>query len=346
MSALARLVLVLCTAVLAACEDPHEAGRSVYNARCYFCHGYSGDSRTVAAASLQPPPRDFTAAGAELTAERIERAVRDGIPGTAMTSFARTLSEAEMRSVAAFVQREFVRERAPNTRYHTAANGWPEHERYAEAFPFATGARSAADSWETLDEAGRRGKRLYLTACVTCHDRGAPAGEPPLWETRAVSYPTNTAACLSCHNREGIRAAAAQDAGDPHSRHDRAPRLEALGARERRGERLYQQNCAFCHAADGTGRNWIGMFLEPHAADFTHAAFRARMTRAGLRAAIGAGKAGSSMPAWRAVLSPGEIDAVAAYLERAFTGPLPAAFPADGKDSRAFPDSATRRAGR
>ncbi|HEX6266168.1 MAG TPA: c-type cytochrome [Burkholderiales bacterium] len=345
MSALARLLALLCTAVLTACEDPHEAGRTVYNARCYFCHGYSGDARTVAAASLQPPPRDFTAAGAGLTRERIEQAVRHGVPGTAMTSFGKILSDAEMRSVAAFVEREFVRERAPNTRYHTPANGWPDHERYAEAFPFATGARSAAEPLEALDEAGRRGKRLYLTACVTCHDRGAPAGEAPPWETRAVSYPVNTAACLSCHNREGIRAAAAQDAGDPHSRHDRAPQLPALSEAERRGEGLYQANCAFCHAADGTGRNWIGTFLEPHAADFTAGAFRERMTRAGLRAAIGAGKPGSSMPAWRSVLSPGEIDAVAAYVERAFTGPL-AAFPATGKDSRAFPDSATRRGAR
>ena len=37
-----------------------EAGRSVYNFRCYFCHGYSGDARTLAAEFLSPPPRDFT----------------------------------------------------------------------------------------------------------------------------------------------------------------------------------------------------------------------------------------------------------------------------------------------
>jgi len=42
--------------------DLHELGRKVYNFRCYFCHGYSGDARTVAASQLLPPPRDFTRA--------------------------------------------------------------------------------------------------------------------------------------------------------------------------------------------------------------------------------------------------------------------------------------------
>ena len=40
----------------------HEAGRRVYNFRCYFCHGYSGDARTLAASMVQPAPRDFTRA--------------------------------------------------------------------------------------------------------------------------------------------------------------------------------------------------------------------------------------------------------------------------------------------
>ncbi len=42
--------------------DTHEQGRAVYNFRCYFCHGYSGDAKTLAATYLQPPPRDFSAA--------------------------------------------------------------------------------------------------------------------------------------------------------------------------------------------------------------------------------------------------------------------------------------------
>lgn len=164
-------------------DAAHEAGRAVYNARCYFCHGYSGDARTVAATVLRPPPRDFTRASPEeLAAERIRLVLRDGIPGTAMASFAGTLSDEEMRSVAAFVEREFVRQKAPNTRYHTPDNGWSGHERYAEAFAFARGERAIDVSEQSLTEAERRGQRLFLSSCITCHEPRRAGPEQPLWE--------------------------------------------------------------------------------------------------------------------------------------------------------------------
>src|SRR3972149_1718982 len=37
-----------------------ELGRRIYNFRCYYCHGYSGDARTLAATLLTPKPADFT----------------------------------------------------------------------------------------------------------------------------------------------------------------------------------------------------------------------------------------------------------------------------------------------
>jgi len=117
--------------------DTHEAGRAVYNFRCYFCHGYSGDAKTLASTYLDPRPRDFTSSALSLA--QIETAVRDGRAGTAMKSFRGILNEAELAAVSAFVAREFVRDKAPNTRYHTKENGWPRHDRFAAAFPFARG---------------------------------------------------------------------------------------------------------------------------------------------------------------------------------------------------------------
>ena len=319
-------------------EATHELGRKVYNFRCYFCHGYSGDARTVAAAQLVPPPADFTRVDpARLGTREILGALRTGRPGTAMKSFAGILEERELQAVAAFVRREFVIEKAPNTRYHTVENGWPGHERYAAAFPFATGELSLDLPSEQLDPAQAAGRRLFVSACITCHDRGT--GPAVVWEPRAVSYPPNPATCLSCHNREGIpvRAPGASgrslsptyhgrdhpsDPGDPYSLHDRAPRLAGLRPLEREGERLYQANCAFCHAADGTGRNWIGSFLEPHPANFTDPALRGRLSRARIVATAREGIPGSSMPAWKSVLSDREIAAVAAYIERAFLRPV------------------------
>ena len=181
-------VLVVCMA-LGACGPQaaraqaadHEAGRRIYNFRCYFCHGYSGDARTLAASMLEPAPRDFTRAQS-LDEARAAAAVRSGIAGTAMASFRDTLSPREIELVARFVVAEFVQARAPNTRYHTRANGWPEHERYAAAFPFATGAIPLDRPDASLTAAERAGKRLFMGACISCHDRAKVLNAGAAWQ--------------------------------------------------------------------------------------------------------------------------------------------------------------------
>jgi len=157
------LALVAALGVLAAqgaAPDPLmlERGRAVYNFRCYFCHGYSGDSRTLAATLLATPPRDFQSTPPErLPRERIA-------------------------AVAAFVRAEFVEKRLPNTRYHTAANGWSGHERYRDAFPFARGDVALDADPASLSNAERRGRQLFVSACITCHDRGRPSAAGAAWE--------------------------------------------------------------------------------------------------------------------------------------------------------------------
>ncbi|MBK8767596.1 MAG: cytochrome c [Burkholderiaceae bacterium] len=89
----------------------------------------------------------------------------------------------------------------------------------------------------------------------------------------------------------------------------------------RRGERVFQRNCAHCHAADGTGRNWIGSFLDPHPPDFTRQDMAPRLIAARVADVTRDGLPGSSMPAWRSVLSARDIAAVSAYVERAFGAP-------------------------
>ncbi len=288
-----------------------ELGRKVYNFRCYFCHGYSGDAKTLAATYLAPPPRDFTS-GSQLTAERILDAVRQGRDGTAMKSFRNILGDAEMRAVAAFVEREFVRNKARNTVYHSAENGWPEHQRYAIAFPFVTGAIKLDADIATLDAAQLRGRQLFLATCASCHDRGHVADEGPAWSARPLSYP-----------RMGF-VPGQQAAGTPvdavssasvYAKHEVVPVVASLTAREKRGQDLFQANCAFCHGADGTGKNWIGQFMEPKARDLT-AYTAASMPPERLRETIRNGLPGTSMPAWRDVLSRAEIDAIAAYVAR------------------------------
>lgn len=308
------------TGAAALVPSEHELGRSVYNFRCYFCHGYSGDAKTMAATFLATAPRDFTAAaGPELDRERIERILRDGQPGTGMKSFAAVLSEPELLAVAGFVYREFVVEKGRNTRYHTAENGWPDHERYRAAFPFATGERSLDPREGRLDPEEAAGRRLFMSACITCHDRGARRDETT-FALRSVSYPPGNYVKDDAH-----AAHALADPDDPYEKHDRANAIAGLSARERRGGELFRSNCAYCHAQDGTGRNWIGAFIDPPPADFTRADVRRRFTAASLRAVVRDGIANTSMPAWGSVLTRAEIDAVVGYLLRAFPAPAAAA---------------------
>lgn len=307
----------LAATLLAGCgvrdsEAQLEAGRAVYNYRCYFCHGYSGDAKTLAATYLDPKPRDFTQ-GPPLDAAAILATLQHGRPGTAMKSFTGIVSAGEMAAVAAFVEHEFVRRKAPNTAYHTAANGWPDHQRYAVAYPFATGTIALDTPVEQLDGHQRRGRMLFLEACISCHDRARVADEGPAWSSRPLSYP-----------RMGFQPG---DYGPPkpdavssasvYAQHDIVPVIDGLTPLEKRGEALFQANCAFCHGADGTGKNWIGQFMEPKARDLTLYT-RETLPAARLRETIREGLPGTSMPAWKDVLRPAEVDAVAAYVSRAF----------------------------
>ncbi|GIL07037.1 c-type cytochrome [Betaproteobacteria bacterium PRO7] len=289
-----------------------ELGRKVYNYRCYFCHGYAGDAKTLASTYLAPAPRSFVdATPAALPRAAIERALREGRAGTAMKSFAGIVDEQELGAVAAFVFDEFVVRKAPNTAYHTPENGWRDHGRFRGAFAFATGEIALDTPWEQLTPAQVEGKRLFLSSCVSCHDRARVADEGPAWSTRPLSYPRAGFVFDPAAPVDAVSGASV------YAKHDIAPRLVDLSARQKQGERLYQQNCAFCHAADGTGMNWIGRFMEPPARDLTR--FTAEtMPQPRLVATIRDGLDGTSMPAWRDVLSPAEIEAIADYVGRAF----------------------------
>lgn len=297
--------------------DTAGAGEALYRTYCYQCHGYAGDARTLASTSLVPPPRDFTGLDAtDISVDEIERTIRHGRPGTAMAAFDSVLDAGEARAVAEYVHAAFVRGAALATRYHTPANGWNHHANYRDADPFVTGEVPLSLPWERLDERQRRGRRLYETACVSCHVRPLRVGsgaEP--WQSRAVSWPRRHFS----HRADTVDLVAA---ASPYAVHDRSPEPGALSATERAGRELYEANCAFCHARDGSARNWIGSFLEPRPRDFSAAEF-AEFAEGRLRTAIRDGVAGSSMPAWGSVLCEAEIDSIVAYLRAAFVSPRP-----------------------
>jgi cytochrome c oxidase cbb3-type subunit III len=291
----------------------HELGREIYNFRCYYCHGYSGDAQTLAASFLKPAPRSFKDSALEdLPRTRMMDVITHGREGTAMKSFAGILTPNQVSAVTDFVLDEFVRAKAHNTQYHTEANGWRDHERFKAAFPFATGKIALDAAIDTLSLEQREGRQLFMNACISCHDRAKVNTEGAAWAIRPVTYPPDLyllAESGRAKEYEGF---------DPHHAHEKAPTLRGLTKTEKRGETLYQKNCAFCHAADGTGRNWIGSFLEPNASDLTSMRLGPEAKHR-LAAVISEGVDGTSMPAWKNVLPEADIHAIAAYVTRAFS---------------------------
>ena len=294
--------------------DPHiahEAGRKVYNFRCYFCHGYSGNAKTLASTFLVPAPRDFSST----TLDKLPRAVMieavtNGRSGSAMMGFASVLNTQEINTVVDFVRSEFMEHARQNTRYHTAENGWPEHEKYAAAYPFALGQLPLDLAWEKLTLQQQIGKEVFLSSCVSCHDRGRVSNEGAIWESRPLSFPRNgySHRVLKLDTESGA---------SPYAVHEQAPVKSDLMPIELQGQQLFQQNCAFCHAGDGTGHNWIGSFLDAHPRDLTGPRV-ATLTAKQLVEVVSLGIKDTTMPAWKTVLTPDQIRAVVAYVQRVF----------------------------
>lgn len=293
-----------------------ERGKRLYEFYCYQCHAYAGTARTVAAQMLDPPPRDFTSAeGRALTREQMIAAVRDGRPGTGMVGFEAVLGQDGIEAVVDYITDRFMAGDPPDERYHTPENGWPAHERYRSAYPFATGELPVDVPANELDSDQQAGLRLFMRACISCHSGRAATESGPVWEPRAVSYPRG-----GYDHRDpsaGSRRWDAVGGASPYLKHDRAAPLPILADPVlEEGAALFQENCAFCHARDGTGRNWIGSFLSDRPRDLTAADFAKGMSRGRLRAVIRDGLPRTSMPAWDQVLSDEQIAAIVHYIEQ------------------------------
>ena len=288
----------------------YEQGRAIYNSRCYFCHGYSGDAKTLASTYLTPPPRNFIETKSkDLSRQSMIDVVTSGKVGTAMHGFSRLLNSQEIAAVVDFVRVEFIANQRINTRYHTLENGWPNHDRYILAFPFATGSIPLDSAWEQLTPEQASGKQLFLASCITCHDRAVVKDEGEIWSKQSISFPRNN---YSHTILDAVSSASI------YAIHDIPPEMDHLPADAEKGKQLWRQNCAFCHAADGTGENWIGSFLQPQPRNLTDEKFMREMTREILLRRIKQGLKDTSMPAWKDVLSDSQIHQIISYIDEAF----------------------------
>ena len=235
------------------------------------------------------------------------RAVTAGVAGSAMQSFAHLLSTNEMAAVVDFVRQQFMQHKATNTRYHTEENGWFDHDRkYAVAYPFALGRLALDTPFVSLTPSQQQGWQLFMQACVSCHDRAAVKREGEIWQKKPLSFPRNG---YSHQQTDAVSGASV------YAQHEIGPVLLQLDAEERAGQDLFNSNCAFCHGRDGSGQNWIGSYIEPHPRDLRQLDAR-HWNMANLKRAIADGVDGSAMPAWKHVLSEGQIEQVAKYVIR------------------------------
>ncbi|MGB5538859.1 MAG: c-type cytochrome [Gammaproteobacteria bacterium] len=293
-----------------ATDDVQEMGKAAYNYYCYQCHGYAGDARTLASSFLDPKPRNFSATDPDiLSRDQMTEAVTHGRSSTAMTSFSSVLNSDEISAVVDYIRATFMQNSKPEINYHTPENGWERHDRYRDAFAFASGEIPLDTEWADLTPAQQHGKQLFMQSCISCHDRARVMNEGAVWELRALSWPrkhyTHTAPVDTTSG------------ASPYALHDRPPAMNDLTAAGQRGERLYQENCAFCHAADGTARNWIGSFMEPRPRDLTGD----KITGMGikrLKTVIMEGIDGTSMPAWRHVLDEDQVADIVEYVRHVF----------------------------
>jgi len=262
---------------------------------------------------LNPKPIAFTERSLdELSEGTMRHAIQQGKANTAMMSFASILTEQEIEAVIHFVRQAFMSKKMKNTKYHTVENGWPNHKQYQSAYPFVFGEIRFDENVDNLTQSQRHGRQLYLSACISCHDRARVKNEGAIWQSFPLSWPRNTYSHKEENQYDGVSQAS------PYHIHDIKIVYKPTTEIEQQGQRIFQANCAFCHAADGTGKHWIGQFIEPPAKDFTQQSIQKIFNKQTLKDRIENGVVGSAMPAWRYVLSDGEIDSLVNFMWQRF----------------------------
>jgi len=106
-------MVTVSTQVFAQTDELVEAGKKIFDKRCWFCHGREGKGDGPVAEYLVPRPRDFvtalfkfrvTESGYPPTDENLHRTLKEGVPGTAMPSFEGLLEEEERTQVIQYIK--------------------------------------------------------------------------------------------------------------------------------------------------------------------------------------------------------------------------------------------------
>lgn len=201
-------------------SDELGAARGLFREHCVHCHGITGDGAGPTAAFLNPYPRDFrhglfkfksTGKGSKPTHDDLKKTLKDGIPGTAMPSFA-LLSEYELESLTQYLKYLAVRgevERQIITYVTTDLDDSSEKDTDKRLLPDET-KENAAIRKERL-EGFRTMVKETLEKWATSEPVPVPADPVAKGDAHAESiargrtlYYGTVANCFNCHGNTGL----------------------------------------------------------------------------------------------------------------------------------------------
>lgn len=135
------------------------APAETYKALCSRCHGEKGDGKGSIAWYLDPAPRDLTKAAFmnSKTMERLSQSVKEGVPGTSMPAWGKTLKDDQVQPLLEYVLATFTKDKRREIKDHKIPAGNP--------------VASTRDSIT-------RGEQMFVRRCAGCHGRKADGKGP------------------------------------------------------------------------------------------------------------------------------------------------------------------------
>jgi mono/diheme cytochrome c family protein len=299
---------------------------ALYHDFCSVCHGDKGDGKSHAMQGLVPPPRDFTSpqSAVELTPERIAHAIREGVPGTAMTPWKSRLDDAQISALTDYVRSRFLR---PAT-VESATDG---SRIYADYCSVCHGDTGKGAVWATAGlnpppvdfTSSQVQAKLDRPRMIQSVAYGRPETAMAGWKNRltdgeietVVDYVINTF-MPSSPLQQALQSG---ESGDAQPTADRSLSLpfDLVGDAER-GAALYMANCSACHGVTGDGRGPRAYFINPKPRNFLHPSSQASFNRPLIYEAVAKGRLRTEMPAWDKVFDRQQLADVSEFVFQRF----------------------------
>ena len=315
--------------------------QALYDDYCSVCHGDKGDGDSHARQGMKPPPRDFTSptAAIELSRPRIVHAIREGVPGTAMSAWKSRLDETQIEALADLIRNRFMqqaaREKDSEGAQLYAAYCSVCHGDNGKGALWASAGLSPQPADFTAPEFQSSMTRDHLIQSVTY---GRPETAMSGWQTRlseqqiatVVDYVVDafmpdfkdeSAGEVMVHKHSDGHDHVHADPNTELAVYLKKPLADGLQGDAERGGELYRDNCATCHGEEGDGRGPRAYFINPKPRNFLHAASRAALNRPTLHRVISKGKLRTEMPAWEKVLNAQQIADLSEFVFTQFIQP-------------------------